>query len=415
MANVFIEASTMTAIGDAIRAKTGGLAQIYPEDMPAQIASITTGGSGDGSDLVRYVTFLDEDGTHLFKMPVLVGDTCKDPVDHGDIVAPEKEDTNTIDYTYSGWTSESGGTADTDILKNITADKTVYAAFAANTRYYTVTFYDGETLLKTMKVEYGESAEYTPTKAGYVFNEWIPSNTGITEDTICYAQWTQLVDIENATWEDIATLSASGNAANLIEIGATKQVTLSDGNVIEVMVAGFDHDALADGTGTAGITFVVPDLYSFIKSSYSSSNTALYTASTLCSYLQNTVYGMLPDELKSVIKTVNKKCHVDANCTVGDKPLTLFALSQPEIGTPANANRTEGLGTKYAVFNSVKGYYHGTSTADEYWIRGAIGSFGTNKIGASYFNKSGYLYNANDTSTTTGKGKSRCVRFGFCI
>lgn len=43
MANVFIEESTMQAIGDAIRAKTGGTEGILPEDMPAEIESIEAG------------------------------------------------------------------------------------------------------------------------------------------------------------------------------------------------------------------------------------------------------------------------------------------------------------------------------------------------------------------------------------
>ena len=43
MANVFIQDSTMSAIGEAIREKTGGVALIYPKDMAAQISSIKTG------------------------------------------------------------------------------------------------------------------------------------------------------------------------------------------------------------------------------------------------------------------------------------------------------------------------------------------------------------------------------------
>ena len=46
MANVFIEESTLTAIGDAIRAKTGGTEGILPADMPAQIEGISGGGDG---------------------------------------------------------------------------------------------------------------------------------------------------------------------------------------------------------------------------------------------------------------------------------------------------------------------------------------------------------------------------------
>lgn len=47
MANVFVEESTMTAIGDAIRAKTGGSDRILPADMPIKIAEISISDGGN--------------------------------------------------------------------------------------------------------------------------------------------------------------------------------------------------------------------------------------------------------------------------------------------------------------------------------------------------------------------------------
>lgn len=44
MSKVFIEESTLTAIGDAIRGKTGGTDLIAPLDMPTEINGISTGG-----------------------------------------------------------------------------------------------------------------------------------------------------------------------------------------------------------------------------------------------------------------------------------------------------------------------------------------------------------------------------------
>lgn len=44
MAEYLIQGETLTAIGDAIRAKDGSTAQISPGDMPAKIAAIETGG-----------------------------------------------------------------------------------------------------------------------------------------------------------------------------------------------------------------------------------------------------------------------------------------------------------------------------------------------------------------------------------
>lgn len=47
MSKVFIEESTLTSIGDAIREKVGTTELIAPGDMPAMISEITGGGSGD--------------------------------------------------------------------------------------------------------------------------------------------------------------------------------------------------------------------------------------------------------------------------------------------------------------------------------------------------------------------------------
>lgn len=50
MGKVFIEETTLTSIGDAIRGKTGETALLNPLDMPTAIESIETGGGG-GTDL----------------------------------------------------------------------------------------------------------------------------------------------------------------------------------------------------------------------------------------------------------------------------------------------------------------------------------------------------------------------------
>ena len=65
MAKIFIEESTLSAIGNSIRAKTGKANMIPPLNMPAEIASIQTdGGSGSSTPVsANDVTFYDYDGT----------------------------------------------------------------------------------------------------------------------------------------------------------------------------------------------------------------------------------------------------------------------------------------------------------------------------------------------------------------
>ena len=62
MAKIFIEESTLSAIGDSIRAKTGKTDMISPLKMPAEIASIQAGGSSAPVS-ANAVTFYDYDGT----------------------------------------------------------------------------------------------------------------------------------------------------------------------------------------------------------------------------------------------------------------------------------------------------------------------------------------------------------------
>ena len=67
MAKVFIEETTLTAIGDAIRSKTGKTELIDPANMSTEIASITTGAGGGGYEIPDEAFMLTGDCTYLAK------------------------------------------------------------------------------------------------------------------------------------------------------------------------------------------------------------------------------------------------------------------------------------------------------------------------------------------------------------
>lgn len=182
----------LSAIADAIRAKTGKSDSMTLEQMPTEIASITGGGSGGGSaDGLVTVTFMNGD-VELFSRPVYIGDDCPEPVAQGRFDAPTKESTAQYSYTFYGWGASDGGAADANILKNIRADKTVYAVFAETARLFNITFYDdnGTTVLATKQFGYGTIPNYTPTKAGYMFGGWNPKPVPVTGDASYTVVWT---------------------------------------------------------------------------------------------------------------------------------------------------------------------------------------------------------------------------------
>lgn len=130
-----------------------------------------------------------------------------DTVDYGSNAsysgtAPTKASTVEHTYTFVGWNSQNDQTsAETGVLNNITADKTVYAAFSESARYYTVRFMNGGTVLQTSQVAYGTDAAYTgetpihPTDPdNWVFARFEPDGTNIIEDTDCVAVWREFSD-----------------------------------------------------------------------------------------------------------------------------------------------------------------------------------------------------------------------------
>lgn len=75
------------------------------------------------------VTFVGENGQVIHVEQVYDGYDCPDPVASGIIDTPTKEGTKYYGWKFSGWSLTDGGEANSDLLKNISSDLTLYAAF----------------------------------------------------------------------------------------------------------------------------------------------------------------------------------------------------------------------------------------------------------------------------------------------
>ena len=258
----------LTAIADAIRAKTGKNSTMTLEQMPTEIASITTGGGGSAAD-VHYVTFMNGD-VELYKRPVADGDDCADVEARELISTPTKESDVGYNYTYYGWGAEDGGEADANILKNITADKTVYAIYKATAKRYTITWLDDDgSVLKTEPLEYDKIPSYTPTKTGYVCGGWTPTPVKVTGDASYTVIWTSVVASgtcgTNLNWsldaEGTLQISGTGAMTDWNEFASprtyapwrsyksqTNTVIIHDGVTSVGSYAFYDNDALTNVT-----------------------------------------------------------------------------------------------------------------------------------------------------------------------
>jgi hypothetical protein len=202
-------------------------ATLIPENIAegVEIAGVVGthvgGGEGEKPFDCHSVTFVCGDKSYV--RSVADGDTCADPVKRGLIPTPTKESTNAEDFTFSGgWSATPNGEADANILKNITEDKTVYAAFTATARLYTITWLDDDgSVLTTTQVAYGSVPSYTPAKTDWVFAGWIPTPTAVTGNASYTATWSDVI----ASGELDANVSWSLSSAGVMFVYGDGNIT----------------------------------------------------------------------------------------------------------------------------------------------------------------------------------------------
>ena len=217
--------------------------------------------------ITSYCYFYNYDGSTL-----LYTATCTDTSDavYGGST-PTRTSTAQYSYTFAGWGLMPGGSVNPDALKNVSADRKVYAIMTATIRKYTVYFYNGSTVLQTVSnVPYGGSATYTGTTPvspdgsadDYPFEGWNPEPKNITGTTKCYAKFGSPLEVKEIedSWDEIITACNDGTYATKYKIGNYKPLDLGSEGIVNMQIAGKDVDELADGSGMAKLTWISKEL-----------------------------------------------------------------------------------------------------------------------------------------------------------
>ena len=243
---------------------------------------------------------------------------------------PTKED-----YTFEGWSLNGVDIIDNITTTPVTSNVTYYAVFS---RTYTVTFVNGEENT-TYKVKNGSmvseipEVESTPVKT---FNGWKlngsfvdPTTYQVYGDTTFVADFT-IKTFETMSWDEISSLSASGEASTYLNVGDEKTITATIEGVkqeLTFVILGFNHDDLADGTGKAGISIGLKGLT--VKRDYSAFYACKYNDSHYYKTVLPEILSNLPTELKQNIKTVSKGCMYNYQLTFTvDCQLFLFSVNE---------------------------------------------------------------------------------------
>lgn len=223
------------------------------------------------------------------------------------------------------------------------------------------------------------------------------------------------ITLEEATWEQIAAVSASGKADEYWATGDQKTVNIN-GTSYALIVIGFNHDVLDasdakygdngynGGSKKAGITFQTKDLYGTRYAMDSSnSNANGWNGCEMRKTRMPSIYSGMGSDLQKVIRTVTKMAGSGGSNggTAIASADTLFLLAEKEVFNTTNKSTT-GEGTQYAYYaagNSKSKSYH-------YWLRSP------SKSGTSYFC---HVVNNGSLGDYGGANNSYGVMFAFCV
>lgn len=372
--------------------------------------------------IVYSVNFYNDDGT------VLLGRASTDSANNAVYPngTPTKESTAQYDYKFAGWALTVGGTIDAEALRGVTADRNVYAVFNSILRYYTVNFYNGETLLDTRTVAYGGSASYDGSSLqsttvndpeNWNFSGWSPDPSYITGDTNCYAQFRYAYITDS--WETIIAAVNDGSYADKYAVGDFKSITIDYGDgtydTVDMIIGDLDHDDLADGSGKAAITWIAGHVLSNPQI-YGSKTYGVYTgykgwvASSLKTWCNETLLAALPEALQSAIKEVTTVYNYASDySTMATTSCTdkIKLLSRKEVGLDTSYN----CGESYPIFTNaasrIRTIYNSTDVL-QWWLR-EVASTHTSIPNVACISTSGY-YTSSDNDDY-----EHYICFAFCI
>ena len=409
MGYVMLEEDHLRDIASAIRTKSGNKEKIKPVDMATVIENMSVG--SPGGDLVAFVSFMSEDGSEeLYIKPTIKGDDCVHVVNKGLLAKPTKESTNTINYTFSGFSKEPNSVADSTALKNITEDTLLYISFSESVRYYKVNFYDDETdtTPTSFDVTYGSDASklYTPKKDGYKFKGWGQDLTNITSNTDVIALWELDDGIIRDSWDVVAS------NPDIYKIGDKKAVTLnySDGSseTINFTVVDKNVTPLKNENSNATLTFMADNILKTSTNLNTSGNyqSDMHNNTIFKNYLTNTVFNSLPLDLQNVIKEVSPNLSVYSTKGDGRK---IFICSSYQLDGSTTSKVCEGQPqSQFTYFKNGNSYNRKKLlTADNSYWTSTI--FHTSNGNCYYVTNGKVTASASPSSATHGVVPCFCI------
>lgn len=219
------------------------------------------------------------------------------------------------------------------------------------------------------------------------------------------------------SWESVAYHVEQGDYATYYAIGDLIPLDMGSEGKINMQIAAFDADDLADGSGKAHISFVAkellatrhrmnPALVTNDDGSYQEGTGTIggWGSSEMRTYLNDTIKPLISADVQAMIKTV-AKTQLSYNTSGANET----QVSQDDVWIPSSSEIAGGTSLYDPLFkdtsaNRIK-YLAGTSSASNWWTRGSY----ANTTQYRYVSSSGSIGARDNATTTLG------VCLGFCV
>ncbi|WP_041668492.1 InlB B-repeat-containing protein [Acetobacterium woodii] len=273
-----------------------------------------------------------------------------------------------------------------------------------------------------------------PTKINAIFDGWYKDsafvskwdfdNDKVTGSTTLYAKWSSLPTIgtplADCTWDQVAAVADAGLGDVYWDIGDTKDMTLTTGEVVTMQIYDFDHDDLSSGSAKANITFGTKNLMADTRPMNSTStNSGGWNLSSLRSWTNATLLDELPISIQNKIKAVTKATSGGYySKSIVNSTDKVFLFSDVELFGKSNTffYSVDGEGTQYQIFTDnasrIKKLNNGAGTESFYWLRSpATGLMSSNDM--SFLAVATAPFSGDYGTGQASQNLAIC--FGFCM
>lgn len=183
------------------------------------------------------------------------------------------------------------------------------------------------------------------------------------------------------TWDAVFASIDAGTYATDYAVGDCIPLDLGSEGVVNMQIAAFDADDLADGSGKAHISFISKELLTTLRrmnpalvtnddGTYQEGTGAIggWGSSEMRTYLKETIKPLIPEAVRDSIVSVNK-----TQTAYNTEGTSFSQTTEDDVWLPSRDEVIETTAKYYSLFKNVNAnrikYKAGSTSAKDWWVR----------------------------------------------